>query len=254
MHHTAPNFDKTKLHCRSLSPSSQSSRDGKHLSHSGRSLSGTSGGFLIEGSRVAAAHIRLVRTGNLQPGHWTRASCIMEPVKRFSAESSAWKCTLWSWAPTPPQPSSITLPLPIHRLYPPPGDRRDFRGDVNLSRSNFTSHRRSDGASFCALMSPLSAQRPLCSPHGLMLPPLESLLSLTDSHYSRYVGHTTPDPIPPATTPPPPRPTIHCIFLSPVFHSSRLASQEFCEPSMSLSTLDNIVNLSEAPKSVITCL
>lgn len=115
-------------------------------------------GFLIEGSRVVVAQNRFVRTGNLQSGHWTRASCIMEPVKRFSAEPTAWKCTLKLRLLLSP----ITPLLPIHHLYLPPGDKGDFWRDVNLSRPNFTSHQRSNGTSSCALMSPLSAQRPLC--------------------------------------------------------------------------------------------
>lgn len=125
-------------------------------------------GFLIEGSRVVVAQIRFVRTGSLQPGHWTRASCIMEPFKRVSAH-----CLEMHSEAAPPPALPLHFPLPsivfIYLLV-----TSGISGEtLTCPFPNFASHQRSAGASFCALMSPLSAQRPWCWPHHLMRPTVQ---------------------------------------------------------------------------------
>lgn len=86
---------------------------------------------LIEGSSVVVAQIRFFRIRTLRPGQWTRTSCIMEPVKRFSPDSlpgNALCRTQHHLSPT--LPSSITLPLHSHRLHPPLGGRVRTSGET----------------------------------------------------------------------------------------------------------------------------
>lgn len=70
---------------------------------------------LSKGSSVSAEKIRFVRIRTIHSGQWTRLSCIMEPVKRFS------RCQEMHFVKAPPHHQHhLSLPhfrLPLLHLF-----------------------------------------------------------------------------------------------------------------------------------------
>lgn len=202
---------------------------------------------LIEGSSVVVAQIRFVRIRILQPGQWTRAFCIMEPIKRFSLDSlpgNALCRTQHHLSPT--LPSSITLPL--HIQHPPLGSRVRTSGET-LSCQVSTLHL--SPCQSCLLLSTYViiiswAAMVLTSSFNVLWSVSSLLPPAPESHYCRHVGHrlfpshTTTSFILPGRTPSPHCNTTSflCLFhlpqlhslLEPLFPQRQMTLSEFCEP------------------------
>lgn len=92
---------------------------------------------LIKCSSASVAKIRFVGIRTIHSGQWTRPSCIMEPVKRFSLDSLPGNALCK--APHH-QHHHLSPTFTSHSLsfFPPLGGGEEFRWSINPSSSEFT--------------------------------------------------------------------------------------------------------------------